>query len=172
MSEFPPLRTCEEIQQTFETTLAQDGPDRDQRREWARQLGQFMVRITELRYRQARGRNFARLLTRLSAGVTAVVTTITGSTLLAHVRGPAATALGFSAVILGGIGAVIAATRPGDSYAMDVVMAARYEHLWWDMYGFGTTKLPTVSAVDFSTAWAEFVERQETISSSPASAAK
>jgi hypothetical protein len=107
------------------------------------------------------------LLARLTAGVTAAVTTVTGGTLLAHVHGSAATALGLIAVILGVIGAAIAAVRPGESYATDLVIAAQYEHLWWDMYGFGVTELTTASQGDFLEAWSGFVKREEDISANP-----
>lgn len=169
MSAFPPLETVEEIKRLFEAGIQKDDPDRNQRLGWASQLAQLMVRVGELRYRQARGRNIAHLLARLAAGVTAAVTTLTGGTLLAHVYGPAATALGLIAVILGVLGAVIAATRPGQSYATDLVMAAQYEGLWWNIYGFGTTELATVGPADFAKAWSGFTQSHETISSTPGS---
>lgn len=115
-------------------------------------LAQLMVRVAQLRLRKARGRNIAHLLARLAAGVTAAVTTVTGGTLLAHVHGSAASVLGLIAVILGVIGAAIAAVRPGESYTTDLVIAAQYEHLWWDIYSFGITKLATVSQEDFLNA--------------------
>jgi hypothetical protein len=171
MSAFPPLETVEEIQRLFEPGIPRDDPDRDLRLGWASQLAQLMVRVAELRYRQARGRNIARVLARLAAGVTAAVTTLTGGTLLAQVHGPAATALGLIAVILGVLGAVIAATRPGQSYSTDVVMAAQYEGLWWNIYGFGATELTTVRPAEFAKAWNGFTHRHETISSTPGSGA-
>lgn len=162
---FPPLQSIEDIKTLFSSGIPQDGPDRAQRLGWASQLAQLMVRIADLRSRQARGRNIAHLLARVSAGVTAAVTTVTGGTLLAHVHGPAATALGLIAVVLGVIGAVIAATRPSESYATDLVMAAQYEHLWWDIYGFGTTQLVTTNHKDFADAWSGFTKRHKDISS-------
>jgi hypothetical protein len=131
-----------------------------------------MVRVAQLRLRKARGRNIAHLLARLAAGVTAAVTTVTGGTLLAHVHGPAASALGLIAVIPGVLGAAIAAVRPGESYATDLVIAAQYEHLWWDMYGFGVTELATVSQEDFLGTWSTFVKREEDIGSNPGADAK
>lgn len=116
-------------------------------------------------------RKIAHLLARLAAGVTAAVTTLSGGTLLAHVRGRAATALGIIAVILGVLGAVIAATRPGQSYATDLVMAAQYEGPWWNIYGFGTTELAIVGPADFAKAWSGFTQSHETISSTPGSGA-
>ena len=82
MSAFPPLETVEEIKRLFEAGIPKDAPDRNQRLGWASQLAQLMVRVGELRYRQARGRNIAHVLARLAAGVTAAVTTLTGGTLL------------------------------------------------------------------------------------------
>lgn len=171
MSAFPPLETVEEIKRLFEAGIPKDGADRDQRLGWASQLAQLMVRVGELRYRQARGRNIAHVLARLAAGVTAAVTTLTGGTLLAQVHGPAATALGLIAVVLGVMGAVIAATRPGQSYAADLVMAAQYEGLWWNIDGFGTTELATAGPADFAKAFSGFTQHHETISSTPGSGA-
>ncbi len=144
---------------------------RRRRQDIASQLAQLMVRVAELRYRQARGRNIAHVLARLAAGVTAAVTTLTGGTLLAQLHGPAATALGLIAVILGVMGAVIVATQPGQSYATDVVMAAKFEGLWWNIYGFGTTDLATAGPTDFAKAWVGFTQRHETISSTSGSGA-
>src|SRR5712691_3438829 len=70
MSAFPPLETVEEIKRLFEAGIPKDAPDRNQRLGWASQLAQLMVRVGELRYRQARGRNIAHVLARLAAGVT------------------------------------------------------------------------------------------------------
>jgi hypothetical protein len=165
MSAFPPLATVDEIQQLFKESIPQNEPNRGQRLDWASQLSQLMVRVAELRYRQAKGRNIAHLLARVAAGLTAAVTTLTGGTLLAHVHGRAATVLGLIAVGLGVIGAVIAAARPGDSYATDLVRAAQYEHLWWDMYGFGTTELVTADQASFESAWSGFTQRHQAISS-------
>jgi len=164
-SEFPPLESVKDIEQMFLTGLGNDDKNRAQRAGWASQLAQLMVRVAQLRHRQARGRNVAHFLARLAAGVTAAVTTVTGGTLLAHLHGTSATVLGLIAVVLGVTGAVIAATRPGESYTTDLVMAAQYERLWWDIYGFGTTDLIAISQADFATAWCGFVERHETISS-------
>jgi len=161
---FPPLATVGEIEDMFTRGLPKDSPNREQRAGWASQLAQLMVRVAQLRHRQARGRNVAHLLVRLAAGVTAAVTTVAGGTLVAHLHGPGATALGLIAVILGVIAAVIAATRPGESYATDLVMAAQYERLWWDIYGFGTTDLIDTTQADFVSAWKEFTDRHETIS--------
>jgi hypothetical protein len=122
---FPPLESADDIVRRFAVGLPPSSADRDQRTEWASMLAQLMVRIALLRLRKARGRNIAHLLARLTAGVTAAVTTVTGGTLLAHVHGSAATALGLIAVILGVIGAAIAAVRPGESYATDLAIAAR-----------------------------------------------
>ena len=169
---FPPLKTVEDIERRFGAGLPQDIPGRDQRLRWALQLAELMKRVTQLRHRQARGRNTAHLVARLAAGVTAAVTTVTGGTLLAHVHGSAATALGLIAVVLGVIGAGIAATRPGESYATDLIMAAEYEHLWWGIYGFGTTELMTVSPGDFTEAWSGFIKREKDISSTLGPAAK
>jgi len=165
MSAFPPLATVAEIQQLFEGGVPQNDPNRDARLQWASQLAQLMVRVAELRYRQAKGRNIAHLLARVAAGLTAAVTTLTGGTLLAHVHGRAASLLGLIAVGLGLVGAVIAAARPSDSYATDLVRTAQYEHLWWDMYGFGTTELVTADPAGFETAWSGFTQRHQTISS-------
>ncbi len=162
---FPPLDSTDDIEQLFLTGVAQDDRNRAQRAGWASQLAQLMLRVAQLRTRQARGRNTAHFLARLAAGVTAAVTTVTGGTLIAHLHGPAATVLGLVAVILGVTGAVIAATRPGESYTTDLVMAAQYERLWWDIYGFGTTKLIAITQADFASAWSGFVERHEAISS-------
>lgn len=164
-SKFPPLESVGDIEQMFLTGLARDDKDRAQRAGWASQLAQLMVRVAQLRHRQARGRNVAYFLARLAAGVTAAVTTVTGGTLVAHLHGTTATVLGLVAVVLGVTGAVIAATRPGESYTTDLVMAAQYERLWWDIYGFGTTELIAMSQADFAKTWSAFVKRHETISS-------
>jgi hypothetical protein len=162
---FPPLESVEDIEPRFAVGLPRDNSDRDQRLEWASMLARLMVRVAQLRLRKARGRNIAHLLARLAAGVTAAVTTVTGGTLLADVHGSAASALGLIAVVLGVIGAAIAAARPGESYATDLVIAAQYERLWWDLYRFGLTELTTVSQDDFSAAWTGFIKREEGISS-------
>jgi hypothetical protein len=162
---FPPLKSLEEIEPRFAAGLPPDGADREQRLEWASMLAQLMVRVAQLRHRMARGRNVAHLLARLAAGVTAAVTTVTGGTLLANVHGSAATALGLIAVVLGVIGAAIAAARPGESYATDLVIAAQYEHLWWEIYGFALTKLASVSEDEFGVAWSGFIKSEEDISS-------
>jgi hypothetical protein len=169
---FPPLESVEDIQGLFVAGLPSGSSDRDQRMEWAAMLARLMIRIAQLRLRKARGRNMAHLLARVAAGVTAAVTTVTGGTLLAQVHGRAASALGLIAVVLGVIGAAIAAVRPGASYATDLVTAAQYEHLWWDMYGFGVIKLATVSPGDFMEAWSGFLKREEDISSSPGAGAQ
>lgn len=163
---FPPIASAEDIERRFGSGLPVGSPDRDQRAEWASMLARLMVRVAQLRLRKARGRNIANLAGRLAAGVTAAVTTVTGGTLLAHVHGSVASALGLIAVVLGVIAAAIAAARPSESYATDLVIAAKYERLWWDMYGFGVTELTTVSQVDFLGAWSIFVNREEDISSS------
>jgi hypothetical protein len=165
VASFPPLKSVEDIEPRFAAGLPQDSSDRGQRLEWASMVARLMVRVAELRLRKARGRNIAHLVARLAAGVTAAVTTVTGGTLLADVHGSAASALGLIAVVLGVIGAAIAAARPGESYATDLVVAAQYEHLWWDMYGFGLTELPTVSLADFTGAWSGFIKREEDIGS-------
>jgi hypothetical protein len=165
VASFPPLKSVEDIEPRFAAGLPRDSPDTGQRQEWASMLAQLMVRVAQLRLRKARGRNIAHLLSRLAAGVTAAVTTVTGGTLLADVHGSAASALGLIAVVLGVISAAIAAARPGESYATDLVIAAQYERLWWDIYGFGVTELATVSPGDFPGAWSGFVKREEDISS-------
>lgn len=169
---FPPLTSAEDIEPRFAAGLPPDGADRDQRLEWASMLARLMVRIAQLRLRKARGRNIAHLLARLAAGVTAAVTTVTGGTLLADVHGSVASALGLIAVVLGVIGAAIAAARPGESYATDLVIAAQYEHLWWDIYGFGLTQLVAVSQGDFRKAWSGFIKREQDISSNSGPGAK
>jgi hypothetical protein len=164
---FPPLKSVEDIEPRFAAGLPRDSADLDRRMEWASMLARLMVRIAQLRLRKARGRNVAHLLARLAAGVTAAVTTVTGGTLLADVHGSLASALGLIAVVLGIIGAAIAAARPGESYATDLVIAAQYERLWWDIYGFGLTELATVAQGDFPGAWNGFVKREADISSNP-----
>ncbi len=59
----------------------------------------------------------------------------------------------------------------GQSYATDLVMAAQYESLWWNIYGFGTTELAIAGPTDFAKAWSGFTQRHETISSTPGSGA-
>jgi hypothetical protein len=169
---FPPLESVEDIVHRFTSGLPSGSPDRGQREEWASMLARLMVRIAQLRLRKARGRNIAHLLARITAGVTAAVTTVTGGTLLAHLNGTAASALGLIAVILGVIGAAIAAVRPGESYATDVVIAAQYEHLWWDMYGFGVTEFAVASHGDFQEAWSGFVKREADINATPGTGAQ
>jgi len=161
----PPLTPVEDIEPWFAAGLPRDCPDRGQRLEWASMLARLMVRLAQLRLRKAKDRNTAHFWARLAAGVTAAVTTVTGGTLLADVHGSAATAIGWIAVVLGVIGAAMAAARPGESYATDLVIAAQYERLWWDIYGFGLTKLPTISPSDFTEAWSGFTKREEDISS-------
>jgi hypothetical protein len=162
---FPPLNSSEEIKPRFAAGFPHDAPSRAQRLEWASQLALLMVRVAQLRHRKARGRNIAHLLARLAAGVTAAVTTVTGGTLLADVHGSVATALGLIAVVLGVFGAAIASARPGESYTTDLLMAAQYEHLWWDIFGFGVTQLATVSQSDFAEALSGFTKREEDINS-------
>jgi hypothetical protein len=172
VASFPPLKSVEDMEPLFAAGLPRDCSDRDRRLAWASMLARLMVRVAQLRLRKARGRNIAHLLARLAAGVTAAVTTVTGGTLLADVHGSAATALGLIAVVLGVIGAAIAAARPGESYATDLVIAAEYEHLWWDIYGFALTELVVVSQDDFVEAWNGFTKREEDISSNLGTGAK
>jgi hypothetical protein len=169
---FPPLHSVEEMAPRFAAGFLPDDALRAQRPEWASLLALLMVRVAQLRHRKARSRNIAHLSARLAAGATAAVTTVTGGTLLAQVHGAAATALGLIAVVLGVLGAAIAAARPGESYAANLVIAARYEHLWWDLYGFGVTKLSAVSEEDFNDALSGFAKREEEISSTPDSGTK
>jgi hypothetical protein len=165
---FRPQEDVGKIRPWFEAVIREDDAQRGQRLGWALQLAQMMSRIACIRHRQARGRNAALLLARIAAGVTAAVTTITGGTLLAHLHGVAATVIGVTAVALGIIGAALAAVRPDKSYARDVMMAAGYENLWWDMYVFGTTHMPTTSSADFDEAMRGFALREAEISSTPA----
>jgi hypothetical protein len=169
---FPPLESVGDIMHQFAAVLPAGGSDKAQRMEWASMLARLMVRVAQLRLRKARGRNIAHLLARLAAGVTAAVTTVTGGTLLAHAHGRAASVLGLTAVILGVLGAAVAAVRPGESYTADLLIAAQYEHLWWDMYSFGITELATIAQEDFLVRMGSFLERQEDINSKPAAGAQ
>jgi hypothetical protein len=51
---FPPLQSVEEIKPLFAAGVPQDGPGKDRRLGWASQLAELMVRVAELRGRQAR----------------------------------------------------------------------------------------------------------------------
>jgi hypothetical protein len=171
-SSFPPQQTAEyPAQETADAIKARfahgipEGEGRDQRLNWAGQLADLMVRIKDLRHRRARNRNIAHLGARLAAGVTAVVAAATGSTLVTGATGPAAAALGVTTVVLGVVGGALAAMRPSESYATDLVIAAQYERLWWDMYQFGNNELRTVSQATFAATWNTFNERLEAINS-------
>jgi hypothetical protein len=162
---FRPYDTVREGEKWLAELIPADSPDRERRLKWANQLAQMMSRVCDVRHGQARSRNSALRMARLAAGGTAAFTTLTGSTLLAHLRGAAATTIGIIAVVLGISGAALAALRPQEGYAMDVVMAAKYENLWWDMYVFGSTRLPDVSWQDFADALSGFAEREAAITS-------
>jgi hypothetical protein len=162
---FRPFGTVEEGEKWFAELIPADSRDRKRRLQWASQLAQMMSRVCDVRYGQARSRNAALRMARLAAGGTAAFTTLTGSTLLAHLRGAAATTIGIIAVVLGISGAALAALRPQEGYARDVVMAAEYENLWWDMYVYGSTQLSHVSRQDFAEAMSRFAEREAAITS-------
>jgi hypothetical protein len=161
---FPPLATAEEIQNRFKD-LSIEPPGLDRRKLWLQQLSELMVRIATLRKRQAKSRNYMRVAARLAASVTAVVTALTGGTLLAGVHGAAATALGVVAVILGIGGSALTALRPAESYATSLLLTAQYERLWWAIYSYCSTELVTASEDDFAKAWISFTNHEQDISS-------
>jgi hypothetical protein len=164
--QFPPRSSVEKLLPSFLAALVGlADEDRAVRAEWARLLAEQMVRIGTLHTRQAVARNWAHALARGAAGLTAIVTTLTGSALAAHVHGQTSAVIGWVAIAIGGIGAVIAATRPGQSYESDLVRSAQYEGLWWDIYAFGATKLATITPDELEDACNGFSDRQRAIAS-------
>jgi hypothetical protein len=161
---FRPFEKVADIEHCFARVISTNS---GQRWEWATQLAQMMSRVAGEHHQRARSRNTALRLTRLAVGGTAAFTALTGSSLLAHLRGPAATTIGVIAVVLGITGAALAALRPQEDYARDVVIAAEYERLWWEMYVFATTDLPEASAQDFAEAMKLFAEHEAAINSRP-----
>jgi hypothetical protein len=161
---FPPLSSVEEIKDRFKN-LSKEPPGLDRRELWLAQLAELMVRIVTLRNRQSRSKGNAGRAARLAASVTAVVTALTGGTLLAGVHGAAATALGVVAVVLGIGGSALTAIRPAESYATSLLLAAQYERLWWAIYSYCSTELVTASEDDFAKAWISFTNQVKDISS-------
>jgi hypothetical protein len=166
---FPPLGSVNQIKARFEACLSEEPPGLDRRKLWLLQLAELMMRIATLRRRQAASRNIDRVAARLAASVTAVVTALTGGTLLAGVHGSAAKTLGVAAIILGIGGSVLTALRPAESYATNLIVAVQYERLWWAIYGYCSTELVKASEADFAKAWTDFNNREQDISSTPGS---
>ena len=166
---FPPLGSVNAIEARFKPYLSEEAGGLDLRKLWLLQLAELMMRIATLRRRQAASRNIERVGARLAASVTAVVTALTGGTLLAGVHGSAARVLGVVAVILGIGGSALTALRPAESYATNLIVAVQYERLWWDIYGYCSTELMTASEANFAKAWSDFNDREHDISSTPGS---
>jgi len=162
---FPPLAKVQDIKDRFEEKLPKGPPGEDLHDLWLEQLAQLMVRIVTLRNRQNRRLGNARRGARLAASVTAVVTALTGGTLLAGVHGAAATALGVAAVALGIGGAALNAIQPAESYATSVLLAAKFERLWWAIYSYCSTELRRAEESDFDKAWTSFTDQVRDISS-------
>ena len=166
---FPPLVSVNEINARFEPCLSEEPPGKHQRELWLWQLATLMMRIATLRKRQAKSRNINHVAARIGVSVTAVVTALTGGTLLAGVHGSLAKALGVVAVVFGIGGSVLTALRPGEIYATNLIVTVQYERLWWAIYGYCSTELVTASEANFAKAWSDFNDRQHDISSIPGS---
>jgi hypothetical protein len=140
-----------------------NGADYDRKKVWVDDIVNLSDRVLKKRHEAAVHTTSAHWFDRASAGFSAAVATLTGGALIGQLGGTAAVIVGISAAAVGVVGAMIAAAKPGASYAIDLARKAQYEQLWWDIRAYSMTKLPSASPDDFEAAMNGFSARESTI---------
>lgn len=100
---------------------------------------------------------------RYAAEFIPVVAAGAGGSLVVHVHGTAATVIGWVALVGGLLGAAINSVRPSVEYGVDLMKAAQFEHLYWDIFYYAMAQLPFDPPEKAASALTGFAKRIEEI---------
>lgn len=136
--------------------------DRQNRANLGLQCWTFMERIWVRRTNAVRARKQWNLF-RNAGAVIPVVAAGAGGSLVGHVHGTAGTIIGWIALIGGLVGAAINAVRPAVEYGVDLMKAADFEQLYWDVFNYAMAELPTADVATIPAKLNGFTERMQHI---------
>jgi hypothetical protein len=122
----------------------------------------FMLRVWQRRTNAQNARKQWNPI-RYAGTVIPVVAAGAGGSLVSHIHGTAGTAIGWVALAGGVLGAAVNAIRPGIEYGVDLAKAARFEQLYWDVYNYAMTSMPSDSRESIAATLKGFSEQMQEI---------
>jgi hypothetical protein len=156
----PPSR--DEFTARLEEVLAQT-EDRQYRMNIGLQCWAFMNRTWYRRTNASHARTQWSWF-RYAAAVIPVVAAGAGGSLVGQLHGSAAIIVGWVALVGGLAGAAINAVRPAVEYGVDLIKAAEFERLYWDVFNYAIVELPASDATAIPVKLNSFSERMREIS--------
>ena len=130
----------------------------------------FMSRVWQRRMNAASARSQWNWF-RYAGAVIPVLAAGAGGTLLGHLHGTSAAAIGWVALIGGLTGAAINSVRPAVEYGVDLTKTSQFERLYWDVFNYAMGKLPVDAADDIAAALKCFAQRMDEIATVSGSSA-
>lgn len=155
----PPSR--DEFKERLNDALAQ-ADDRPYRVNIGWQCSTFMDRTWYRRTSAVQARSQWNAF-RYAGAVVPVIAAGAGGSLVSHLHGAAAAVIGWGALIAGLASAAINAVRPAVEYGVDLRKAADFEQLYWDVFNFAMTELPTADTAQIPAKLNSFSQRMEEI---------
>jgi hypothetical protein len=149
--------TLEEFQQRLQYALA-GADDSDYRTNAGLQCWIFMERAWQRRVKATNARSLWNPI-RFAGAVIPVLAAGAGGSLVGHLHGTIGAVIGWVALIGGLAGAAINAVRPGTEHAVDMMKAASFEQLYWDVFTYAMVCLRSDTPEDIAAALNGFAKK-------------